>query len=124
MRKEGLEQPQSVEDAINQYREESDTIGIFIRECITEARMYKTLIKDVYEEYEEWCSENGYNPLNNRNLISELRRKGLTVKASTGNKSYLFDCRLVSGGRAEITEEGYASMNPDGSPEFDFSDFD
>jgi putative DNA primase/helicase len=91
MQAEGLEQPQAVRDATKQYREESDTVGLFIRECLVEMKRAKTPMKDVYAEYEKWCGNNGYNALNNRNLAGDLRRKGLNIKTADKNQLFLFD---------------------------------
>ena len=92
---EGLTQPQAVIDATNQYREESDTIGQFIRECLRFVQGIKTPAKDIYPVYDVWAKEYGYGALNIKNLITELRRKGLKVEISTGNRVYLFDYGIV-----------------------------
>lgn len=88
---EGLEQPESVTEATNQYREESDTMGLFISDCLKQVYGWKVLIRYIYECYKYWCDENGYSPLNSRNLNAELRKKGLIIRPSTGGKTYLFD---------------------------------
>ena len=105
MREEGLELPKTAEKAISQYREESDTVGLFINDNLAEAKKYKTRMKEIYNFYVLWCKENGNNPLNSRNLTSELRRKGMTVKPSTGNQNYLFDYELPEGSAPEPVDE-------------------
>jgi len=79
-----------------QYREESDTIGGFIRECLIEAKNSSTTIKDIYKEYEKYCEDNGYTPLNNRNLSAEFRRKGLRIERGHANMLRLYDYNLIS----------------------------
>lgn len=86
MRAEGIQQPQSVKDATDQYREDSDTVGLFVRECLIECKGMQTPLKDVHAEYSKWCEGNGYGALNSRNLGAELRRKGLKTDRGTGNK--------------------------------------
>jgi len=95
MQVEGLQQPSAVMSATSQYREESDTIGLFVRECMVEVKHEKTLIKDVYAEYEKWCEGYGYNSLNKNNLTTELRRKGMTIKNADKNKVYLFGYGII-----------------------------
>jgi len=131
MRHEGLEQPQSINEAINQYKEESDVLGQFIHEWIIKMEYRKTVMTEIYMYYKTWCDENGNSPLSNRNLIKELRRKGYTVKPSTGNKSYLFDCILTDGSGSELTDEASdilfdndSIISPPPSPEVDLSCFD
>ena len=95
MQIEGLERPQAVRDATAQYRGESNIVGLFVRECLVGFDGSKTSIKDVYAEYDKWCNEYGYGALSNKNLIMELRKKGLIIKVSTGNRVYLFDYGLA-----------------------------
>ena len=118
MNDEGLEAPQAVKNATSQYCEDSDTIGSFINECLIEQKYVKVKIKFVYEEYGYWCAEYGYKPLNNRNFIAELRRKGLEIKASTGNMAYLFDYKTI-----ETIGEVYL-FDENNKEEFDMSIFD
>jgi len=98
MQTEGLEQPESVRNATAQYREESDTIGLFISECLGEMPGHRIPIKEIRVGYEKWCDEYGYNPLGTLNFNTELRRKGLTVKNSTRDKNQvcLFDFGLTN----------------------------
>jgi putative DNA primase/helicase len=130
MRKEGLQQPQAVKDAISQYRIESDTVGLFIDECIVANEHCKTLLKHIYEGYKQWCDEYGYNPVNSRNLIDGLRKKGYEVKRGTGNKSYLYGYSVADtpdGGLAGETTamifNNYLSDLPDVPSELDLSEF-
>lgn len=98
LKSEGLNQPQSVTDATDQYREESDVVGQFINECLVNMPRHKIPMKDVYPVYEAWCKEYNYGTLNKRNLIDELRRKKgkKAVAPSTGNQLYLFDYAIAN----------------------------
>jgi len=91
MRKEGLKPPEKVNEATKNYREESDTIGLFIRECLIEAVNIDITLKDVHLTYTKWCENYGYNPLNSRNFSAELRKKGLKIDNGNYNKVYIFD---------------------------------
>jgi putative DNA primase/helicase len=81
---EGLEQPKAIRDATAQYREESDTVGLFIGECLVEIPDIKTPLKEIHTTYEKWCNENGYSPINRQSLARELRRNGLAIEKKTG----------------------------------------
>jgi putative DNA primase/helicase len=96
MHSEGLTQPQTISDATEQYREDSDTVGLFIRECLIEVTpSHKLKAKAVHAEYSRWCDENGYGALNTRNLNAELRKKGLKIERSTDNLPHLFGYGLA-----------------------------
>jgi P4 family phage/plasmid primase-like protien len=88
---EGLAPPSSVKEATQQYRDDSDTAGQFINERLVKVPGHKVLIKDIHAQYEAWCGEYGYTPLNSRNLAEELRRKGLLIRKGDKNKTFLFD---------------------------------
>jgi len=91
MKAEGLEQPQSMKAATDDYRRASDPIGQFVSEYMVAAPGHKVTAKEVHAEYINYCEGYGYSPFNNRNLIAELRNKGIVVKNGTGNKVYIYD---------------------------------
>lgn len=81
-RKEGLYTPAAVQQATETYRTDSDKIGNFIKECLTETGKNSS-IKSVYEVYSTWCSDNGYGTESKGNFISELKGKGLYATSGT-----------------------------------------
>ncbi len=64
-RKSGLGASVVVEEAVKQYREESDLLGHFIEECIRHTPMYSTRASLVYERYVRWCKSQSMNPMSN-----------------------------------------------------------
>ena len=96
MRQEGFAQPQAVKEAVDQYRQESDTVGLFVSECLTAVPNSNVPLQQVQATYENWCESYGYSPLNSRNLADDLRKKGLTIKKSTGNKAYIFNYGIMA----------------------------
>lgn len=79
---DGLNPPQSVIDATQEYRENSDKVGIFVKECL-EQSAENLSVKDVYEVYERWCKASGQGTENERNFRSELRTKNLIKDSAT-----------------------------------------
>ena len=71
----GFEPPERVEKAIQAYRQEADTIGIFLAECTVENAESRLPTNELYPVYANWAKDNGYRPLSNRPFVSELRRK-------------------------------------------------
>lgn len=86
-RLEGLQAPQAIRDATQAYREDSDKIGNFIRECLVKSED-NSKAKDVYESYSKWCSECGAGTESKQHFFAEMKSKGIfaaqgTVKGKT-----------------------------------------
>ncbi len=87
-KKEGLNLPQSVIAATEQYREDSDKLGAFMQECLVKAPGVNTAGKDVYTAYTRWCQDAGYGCENKNNFFSELKNKGIfKVSGTVGGKT-------------------------------------
>lgn len=78
--KEGLAQPASVKAAIQAYEHESDKIRLFADECLEEQDGNEVRTSSVYQEYRNWCGENGCYPENSRNFNQALRSIGTIVR--------------------------------------------
>jgi putative DNA primase/helicase len=83
---EGLDPPERVKSATQEYRSEMDTIAQFLDECCNEGNGLSVMAKQLYERYSEWCRENGLNPLNSTNLGREMVSRGFNrVHKEFGN---------------------------------------
>jgi len=94
-RENGLEPPQTVKDATEDYKNDSDKIGKFIEECLEKSQGKYCTIKDVYINYETWCNDNGYGCENRQNFTSELKYK--KIYAETGTINGKTEKRVVRG---------------------------
>lgn len=54
----GLERPDSVRAATNEYRQENDGIGTWLEECCAEDSAAKTTAAELYSSYLGWCGNN------------------------------------------------------------------
>lgn len=72
----GLCPPEAVLAATNEYRRVSDTGGLFLATCALDPAAATTK-KQFREAYEEWCKEQGYEPLGARRMAEVLRRHGV-----------------------------------------------
>jgi len=72
---DGLVVPSRVEQAIVNYRLESDTTGDFLSETLIESDGKRIQTSAIYKKYSAWSKENGYRPLNIKDFIRELRRR-------------------------------------------------
>ncbi|GHU35094.1 hypothetical protein FACS1894105_03110 [Clostridia bacterium] len=65
--------------AIAEYRQEADVIGAFLSDCTIERDGARVPTSEMYSRYTHWAGDNGYKPLNNRNFVTDLRKR-FTVK--------------------------------------------
>jgi putative DNA primase/helicase len=64
-----------VNNAIAEYRQEADIIGVFFSENATERQGGKLKTSELYARYALWAKDNGYRPLSNRSFVVDLRRR-------------------------------------------------
>jgi|GEM_PF-2861237 len=81
----GFEPSQRVMQAVAEYRQEADVIGLFLFECTAESEKGSISTPDLYLRYTAWTKDNGYKPMNSRNFVGELRRRCDVRKRSHSN---------------------------------------
>lgn len=74
----GLQIPQCVKDATENYKRLHDRIGAFIDECCDVGEGLETQRGEVYTAYRQWCikPENKYKPLGSTTFYNELAVRG------------------------------------------------
>lgn len=77
--KEGLQDPECVRAATEEYREDMDTTGAFLRDCCTiDATGYlRVSSRELYAAYEHWCAENNERLGSMKYLSARLQEKGI-----------------------------------------------
>lgn len=90
----GLEVPDAVRAATDQYREDSDPIGRFIGECVEEAAGFTVQASEMYEAYRKWCVANAERPWTNTSFGKVLPERGL--ERSDGRIRVYQNVRLVN----------------------------
>lgn len=75
--------PKSVVKATNDYKDKSDKIKAFFSDRMIEDQKCSVTAKAVYDEYSQWCRENGYGVENKSNFMEDLRNKGLLSATGT-----------------------------------------
>lgn len=84
-KEEGLDEPQSVKDAIEEYRKSADTTGLFFNSCVEECdNSVNVKRSEFYSEYTRWCNEKGCSILSVKDFNAVLGRK-LNVKKLNKN---------------------------------------
>ena len=82
-RKQGrLRLPESVQEAVESYRYDSDKVARFMQECTVQSEKAETA-KRLYNAYMLWCNQNGYHYEGKKTFNDELRRKGLLSGTGT-----------------------------------------
>ncbi len=62
-KKKGLDPPPKVSDATEEYRQDQDTVGQFIAEKCKLATGFEVKSSELFKEYRQWCTDNGFNPV-------------------------------------------------------------
>ena len=72
-------------EAVEEYRSESDTIKNFMQDILIADTYERVKTSTLYKAYGEWCRTNGFNILNNRDFMKELRRVATVKHTEIGN---------------------------------------
>lgn len=84
--KNGLQVPDCVKNATQNYRESFDRISNFIKDCCEIGENKKVLRGTLYAAYTRWCkrSENKYNPLGSTKFYSQMEMRGYYSTKTSG----------------------------------------
>lgn len=82
---EGLKKPSAVEQAVNEYRNEMDTISKFLDECTVSAPLQSVRASELYNIYTKWCEQNGEYKMTNTKFSIEIQKKFERKKMKNGN---------------------------------------
>jgi putative DNA primase/helicase len=66
-----------VEEAINDYKREADSVACYLDESPQEPA---GLLKDIYADYRTYCSESGLKPLGKQRFRKRLEGHGFEVE--------------------------------------------
>lgn len=89
-KKHGLIEPEDVRLATSEYRDDSDTIGRFLRQTCeigedTRARPVRVRKGDLFELYQAWCHQTGSYEMAERAFSKEMAAKRFKDKHSNGS---------------------------------------
>ena len=74
--KEGLKMPESVASATADYREQSDRIAMFTKQCIKRQPGEELRSSAIYKRYQDWCRDNGFKYENAANFKKKMATAG------------------------------------------------
>jgi putative DNA primase/helicase len=80
----GLTVPDAVRAATDQYRSDSDPIGRFLDECVSDAPGETVPASVMYSAYQTWCAANAERAWTQNGFGRSLRDRGLSKRKSCG----------------------------------------
>lgn len=84
----GLDMPDPVRCATEEYRSESDILRQFLKEATTTHREAKIQASKLYEAYRDWCWENGHEPVNHTQFGRDMATHGYEKKKQPSGLFY------------------------------------
>ncbi|OPY58709.1 MAG: hypothetical protein A4E55_00764 [Pelotomaculum sp. PtaU1.Bin035] len=87
--KSGLEIPEKVLTATEEYRKEMDSVANFLEECCnTSIKDAKAASGELYNLYTTWCYANDEEPLTQKKVAKRLEKMGFMKERGTGGRYY------------------------------------
>ena len=83
----GLDAPVIITSATDEYRDEMDVLGAFIKECCVQSAGVTVRARELFKAYQEWCEENNEKTGSERFLALRLKELGLE-KGRTAEARY------------------------------------
>ena len=117
---EGLDMPESVLKATEEYRSVSDRILMFSKQCLKKKQGQELRSRAVYKRYQDWCSENGFRAENASNFRRKMEQRFVYQKRRPWNEntdSTIF-INNVTWNSGEELEEGLVSEFEEISDDF------
>ena len=105
----GLELPQAVTKATEDYKDDSDRIGQFIEAWLEKEDGSELRTAAAYQLYTKWCEENGYSSENQKNFKNAIGVHFKVVrkrpKGGGGQTTLIMDCKFkeVEDGAEDLT---------------------
>lgn len=83
-----LDEPATVREAVEDYREEMDALGRFVEESCAPGPGYWTSTGDLYGAYQVWCRKNGEDAWTARGFGKALGERGFKSDKERGERGW------------------------------------
>lgn len=77
---EGMELPEIVKIAVEEYKSDMDKLGGFISECCLVGERFRIGASQLYQTYETWCRDNGENSMTSTMFGKSIKNKKIEKK--------------------------------------------
>ena len=113
--KEGLQEPSSVSQAVQEYKQEMDLLAGFLEQCIVIDYTYddKIMASDLFRLYSRWAKENNEYEMSSKKFLKEVSKK-LPTKGRVSAGIYFANIKktdyandLLSGGLRQYRFEDF-----------------
>ena len=101
----GLEVPDRVQAATNEYRADSDPVGRFIHDCVQPSPGVNVQASAMYSAYSDWCAANAERPWTKHMFGRVLPERGLHKQKLGGGLVYYTDVELHDVPHGRETQE-------------------
>ena len=90
-RKEGLQEPDAIRDANEEYRMDMDIVGTFVNDCFNFDASLKIRLhtKQLYDTYLKWCNRNNERIMSQKWLGLRMQEKGFKRIIGNGQRMWL-----------------------------------
>lgn len=92
----GLNPPAVVTEAVQQYREESDTLGRFIAEHCNVRKLAQVKSGVFFRHYQQFAEQSGERWIPAKDLPHEMERRGFSYKRGTGGQRLYLGIELIA----------------------------
>lgn len=94
--RDGLQEPEIVRAATEQYKDESDRLKDFLTECCVRGRKHKVEYKSLYKTYVSYCEENSERAIGKHGFTQALNERGFVIARGNDNKNFVHGLALAS----------------------------
>jgi len=82
-------EPTQVRTQTEQYRQESNPVGLFVEERCYKKDDVEAQSSVIYKEYTDWCKTNNFKPHSSKNFKNEMERLGIHHKKESSYNVFL-----------------------------------
>lgn len=106
-------QSEAIDEAINEYRNNIDTLYHYISEnCeITENKMDRIKKTELEARYTAWCADNEYKAISKKNIKERAAKIGITLVRTNTNNYYQYIKYKTFKSIENVKEEEQKEMN-------------
>ncbi len=80
--------PVGVQDATRQFQEHNDVPALFVEDRCLRGADLKVQASQLYDEYKDWCIDNGHRPQSSTRVADDWARLGFEKTTSNGRRFY------------------------------------
>jgi P4 family phage/plasmid primase-like protien len=115
----GLQEPEEVQTATDEYRSEMDLIGLFLEDTCATGLQMRVPCSALYVAYSRWCDDSGERPVTQRRFGAQMTERGIDRARGTGGAWNYLGIGLVAK-RSDVSDVSYPNSRV--SPRENFND--